>query len=161
MSQPHRPQPPGLAQLFALVDRIVATQARLVRSYLDAWGPNRGSADATETADDGNRTAVNDRSVPAADEPVDTAADQPLDTAADQPLDTAVVDEPVEPAEEPMDVADDVALDDHEVSDDAIAARAYELYEERGRQPGHEQEDWNRAQRELQQALAQRRGDGP
>ena len=30
-----------------------------------------------------------------------------------------------------------------------IRERAYELYEERGRQDGHEQEDWFRAKEEL------------
>lgn len=32
---------------------------------------------------------------------------------------------------------------------DQIAQRAYELYEARGRQPGHAQHDWLRAEREL------------
>jgi hypothetical protein len=31
---------------------------------------------------------------------------------------------------------------------DEIARRAYELFEERGREPGHEWEDWFRAERE-------------
>ena len=34
-----------------------------------------------------------------------------------------------------------------------IAARAYELYLARGQEPGHEQEDWLRAERELTDAL--------
>ena len=34
---------------------------------------------------------------------------------------------------------------------DQIRERAYELYEERGRQDGHEQEDWFRAKEELTQ----------
>ena len=32
---------------------------------------------------------------------------------------------------------------------DEIARRAYQLFEERGREPGHEWEDWFRAEREL------------
>jgi hypothetical protein len=32
---------------------------------------------------------------------------------------------------------------------DAIAKRAYELYLERGARPGHAEEDWLRAEREL------------
>jgi hypothetical protein len=31
---------------------------------------------------------------------------------------------------------------------DEIARRAYQLFEERGREPGHEWEDWFRAERE-------------
>jgi len=34
---------------------------------------------------------------------------------------------------------------------EAIALRAYELYLERGGAPGHELEDWTRAERELSQ----------
>jgi hypothetical protein len=33
--------------------------------------------------------------------------------------------------------------------EDQIRRRAYELYEERGRENGHEQEDWFRAKEEL------------
>jgi Protein of unknown function (DUF2934) len=32
---------------------------------------------------------------------------------------------------------------------DEIARRAFELFEDRGREPGHEWEDWFRAEREL------------
>lgn len=35
------------------------------------------------------------------------------------------------------------------VQHDRIAQRAYELWEQRGRQNGHEMEDWLRAEREL------------
>ena len=34
----------------------------------------------------------------------------------------------------------------------AIALRAYELFEERGRTPGRELDDWLRAEREMQEA---------
>ena len=34
---------------------------------------------------------------------------------------------------------------------DEIARRAYELFEERGREPGHEWEDWFRAEREYEE----------
>jgi Protein of unknown function (DUF2934) len=33
--------------------------------------------------------------------------------------------------------------------EDQIRLRAYELYEERGREDGHEQEDWFRAKEEI------------
>ena len=36
-----------------------------------------------------------------------------------------------------------------DVATDDIARRAYEHYEERGRQPGHEMDDWLQAEREL------------
>ena len=35
---------------------------------------------------------------------------------------------------------------------DAIALRAYELFQERGRTPGRELDDWLRAEREMQEA---------
>jgi hypothetical protein len=38
------------------------------------------------------------------------------------------------------------------VSPDAVAVRAYELFEERGREPGRDVDDWLRAERELQGA---------
>jgi DUF2934 family protein len=34
---------------------------------------------------------------------------------------------------------------------DDIAHRAYKRYEERGREPGHEMEDWLQAEREIEQ----------
>ncbi|MGH7699383.1 MAG: DUF2934 domain-containing protein [Gemmatimonadales bacterium] len=34
-------------------------------------------------------------------------------------------------------------------SEEAIRRRAYELFEQRGGEPGHEHEDWARAEREL------------
>jgi hypothetical protein len=40
--------------------------------------------------------------------------------------------------------------DPHDLElEDQIRLRAYELYEERGREDGHEQEDWFRAKEEL------------
>jgi len=36
-------------------------------------------------------------------------------------------------------------------SHDEIARRAYQLFEERGREPGHEWEDWFRAEREYEE----------
>ena len=38
-----------------------------------------------------------------------------------------------------------------QLTTEEIAQRAYELYVERGRQPGHEAEDWLRAESELKQ----------
>jgi hypothetical protein len=35
------------------------------------------------------------------------------------------------------------------VADDTVRDRAYELYEERGSEPGHEWDDWLKAEREL------------
>jgi Protein of unknown function (DUF2934) len=35
---------------------------------------------------------------------------------------------------------------------DAVALRAYELFEERGREPGRDVDDWLRAEHELKQA---------
>ncbi len=37
-------------------------------------------------------------------------------------------------------------------SEEEIRRRAYELYEQRGRKPGYEHEDWARAERELRGA---------
>jgi Protein of unknown function (DUF2934) len=38
-----------------------------------------------------------------------------------------------------------------EVAHDHIAHRAYELYEERGREPGHDVDDWIKAEYEIEQ----------
>lgn len=40
------------------------------------------------------------------------------------------------------------------VTDSDIARRAYGLYEERGSAPGHDMDDWLRAERELRPALS-------
>ena len=44
------------------------------------------------------------------------------------------------------------------VTDDEISARAYELYQQRGAEHGHDWDDWLAAERELQ---ARRRTPGP
>ena len=41
------------------------------------------------------------------------------------------------------------------VARDTIALRAYELFQERGRTPGRELDDWLRAEREMQEASRQ------
>ncbi len=41
------------------------------------------------------------------------------------------------------------ALVEPEILEDQIRARAYELYEERGKEDGHDQDDWLRAEAEL------------
>jgi hypothetical protein len=48
-----------------------------------------------------------------------------------------------------------------EVSVDLIRARAYELYERRGRQPGNAHDDWDRAQAELRAVDGGARADHP
>jgi hypothetical protein len=40
-----------------------------------------------------------------------------------------------------------------DVAPDEIARRAYELYEQRGGEPGHELDDWLRAENDVQQRL--------
>ena len=51
--------------------------------------------------------------------------------------------------------AGEVSLRD-EVRDEEIRSRAYEIYLERGEQPGHELDDWLQAERELERGgLAQ------
>jgi Protein of unknown function (DUF2934) len=37
---------------------------------------------------------------------------------------------------------------------DHIADRAYQLYEERGKQPGHDVDDWLRAEHEIEERLS-------
>ena len=39
---------------------------------------------------------------------------------------------------------------------DAVALRAYELFEERGREPGRDVDDWLRAEHELKEASQHR-----
>ena len=41
------------------------------------------------------------------------------------------------------------AINEPQELEDQVRERAYELYEERGRQDGHEQEDWFRAKEEI------------
>ena len=38
-----------------------------------------------------------------------------------------------------------------DVAHDHIALRAYELYEERGREPGHDVDDWLKAQHDVEE----------
>ena len=38
------------------------------------------------------------------------------------------------------------------VEPETVSRRAYELFQERGREPGHELDDWLRAERELKEA---------
>ena len=38
---------------------------------------------------------------------------------------------------------------------DEIAQRAYELFQRRGREPGHEQDDWLQAERDLREERTQ------
>ena len=40
-----------------------------------------------------------------------------------------------------------------QISEDDIARRAFELYCDRGRQDGHDLDDWLHAERELRQAM--------
>lgn len=40
------------------------------------------------------------------------------------------------------------------VEPEAVSRRAYELFQERGRQPGHELDDWLRAERELKESTS-------
>jgi hypothetical protein len=42
-----------------------------------------------------------------------------------------------------------VAMPDPVPSQDMIRARAYELYENRGREPGRDEQDWLRAEEEI------------
>ena len=46
------------------------------------------------------------------------------------------------------------ALAEPKTLEDQIRRRAYELYEERGREDGHELEDWLRAEEEIQEMQA-------
>jgi len=41
-----------------------------------------------------------------------------------------------------------------EPTEEEIRKRAYQLYQERGREPGRDQEDWDRARRELMEPTA-------
>jgi hypothetical protein len=38
------------------------------------------------------------------------------------------------------------------VEPETVSRRAYELFQERGREPGHELDDWLRAERELKES---------
>lgn len=60
----------------------------------------------------------------------------------------SVVNNPDLPAREPSSNGHN-GTPDVEPTHEDIAMRAYELYIERGREPGREHEDWSRAEREL------------
>ena len=51
-------------------------------------------------------------------------------------------------------IADDRTSTPAEVSVEAIRDRAYELYEARGGEPGHDFDDWLQAERELRPTRA-------
>jgi hypothetical protein len=51
------------------------------------------------------------------------------------------------PSEHPREPANEIV---GAASPDAVAVRAYELFEERGREPGRDVDDWLRAEQELQ-----------
>jgi hypothetical protein len=53
------------------------------------------------------------------------------------------------PSEQPRERANEIV---GVVSPDAVAVRAYELFQERGREPGRDVDDWLRAEQELQGA---------
>jgi hypothetical protein len=61
---------------------------------------------------------------------------------AAQARESAPSEQPREPPNEIVGVA----------SPDAVAVRAYELFQERGREPGRDLDDWLRAEQELQGA---------
>src|SRR5919112_5286640 len=106
------PGPPSsgaiLGSFVALVDHLIATQTRLIRSYLRIGSSvARRSRPATPTATIG-------RPRPEGDQPAWTPA-------------------PSDPAP----------------AADAIAARAYQIFVERGLEPGDPVDDWRRAEAEL------------
>lgn len=54
--------------------------------------------------------------------------------------------------DEPTNSADDTrTASGTDVAKDDIARRAYQRYEERGREPGHEMDDWLEAERDIKQ----------
>jgi hypothetical protein len=51
-------------------------------------------------------------------------------------------------------LSDERPAEHKNVANDDVAQRAYELYETRGREPGHELDDWLKAERELSSAAS-------
>jgi hypothetical protein len=71
------------------------------------------------------------------------------------PAPRAVVEDAIsETLESAGELADDVARVDPELRHEMIARVAYYLAEQRGFAPGHEQEDWYRAQAAVDRQLA-------
>jgi hypothetical protein len=64
--------------------------------------------------------------------------------------------EPPAPVEAPTEASTPLqaGAPDPDVPDESIRAKAYELYLRRGRTPGNDLEDWQRAKNELQAATA-------
>ena len=46
--------------------------------------------------------------------------------------------------------------DEHRESEETVRDRAYQLYEQRGGEPGHDWDDWLRAERELKKPQGER-----
>jgi hypothetical protein len=65
-----------------------------------------------------------------------------IDRKASKPKHTTVV--------EPKRVHEEITtMPSPVISEEMIRARAYDLYESRGREPGHDEQDWLRAEREI------------
>ncbi len=56
-----------------------------------------------------------------------------------------------EPKDSRTEDRDESRHEQHELSRDDIARRAYGLYEARGREPGQDLDDWLRAEKELRE----------
>lgn len=63
-------------------------------------------------------------------------------TASKQPKPTTAVD----PKRGPEKIT---TMSSPVISEEIIRARAYDLYESRGREPGHDEQDWLRAEQEI------------
>jgi len=99
---------PILGPIIAFIDHIIATQTKLISSYMGiASSVARQSHTATPTAATAHLRAEDDQSAQAHRDPAQA------------------------------------------LSTDSIEARAYEIFVQRGREPGNPVDDWRRAEAEL------------
>jgi hypothetical protein len=157
-----------LGQLFDVVDRLAAAHRELTASYARIWSKATGrsskatptatstaTSTATPTATPTTRSSAESQAasadhgaVPTGHNGVPVASNGHLGTSADNhraPAGSQAASTDPEPAKA-------------EVSPESIRARAYELYERRGRQPGDPLEDWRRAEAELRAVNSRRPG---
>jgi hypothetical protein len=125
---PGQPSPGAVPGSFAaLIDHLLAAQTRLISAYLRIGSSvARGSRPATPTA-----TSL----PPRPDDDLSTSTSTSTSTSA-----VASASAPSDPAPAP--------------ATDAISARAYQIFVQRGGEPGDPVDDWRRAEAELRAEAA-------
>jgi Protein of unknown function (DUF2934) len=144
---------------FNMVDDVMRAQSRFVVSTVQLFTGTSQDRKTRRAALESMKTNTErpEEVAPEAPAPEVVATDAPAaeesESEAPAAEETKPEAPPAEEAEPQAAVAEDATPD---VSEEAVRARAYELYLQRGGLPGYETEDWLRARAELQEAA--RRG---